>query len=147
MAVHIPDDIIYEILSPLLKITDKVFSDASPKPLTSPGHSSSSYLLVSKAWLRVLTPLLYNVVILRTTSEAESLEKALAQDRAFGLLIRKMRVEGGFGQAMHTVLKCAPNITDLFLTLYISKPDEVDGLCRGLRLINPQRVILVDGPQ
>ncbi|KAJ7086280.1 hypothetical protein C8R44DRAFT_752682 [Mycena epipterygia] len=144
MVDRIPDEIISEILSPLLKLSDRVFSDTSEKPLLTPGYSSSTYLLVCKAWLRVSTPLLYNVVILRTTAQAEALDKVLRTNDEFGLFIKKLRVEGGFGQAMHPILGCAPNITDLFLTLSIWGSDNVAGLCRGLRLINPRRVILVD---
>ncbi|KAJ7084941.1 hypothetical protein C8R44DRAFT_687918 [Mycena epipterygia] len=144
MVDRIPDEIVSQVLSPLLKFSDRVFSDTSEKPLLTPGYSSSTYLLVCKAWLRVSTPLLYNVVILRTTAQAEALHKVLRTNEEFGLFIKKLRVEGGFGRAMHTILKCAPNISDLFLTLSIWGSDNVAGLCRGLRLINPQHVILVD---
>ncbi|KAJ7474333.1 hypothetical protein FB451DRAFT_1248659 [Mycena latifolia] len=144
MADRAPDEIISEILAPLLKHSDEVFSDTSEKPLL-PRYSSSTYLLVCKAWLRVSTPLLYNVVILRTTAQAEALEEVLGANKEFGLFIKKLRVEGGFGQPMHTILRCAPNITDLFLTLTIWGSDHATGLCSGLPLINPRRVILIDG--
>jgi hypothetical protein len=114
------------------------------KPLLAPGYSSSTYLLVCKAWLRVSTPLLYNVVILRTTAQAEVLQTVLKSNKEFGLLIKKLRVEGGFGNAMQTILKCAPNITDLFLTFLVWGSDSVRDLCSGLALINPRRVIVVD---
>ncbi|KAJ7139328.1 hypothetical protein C8R44DRAFT_764254 [Mycena epipterygia] len=143
MADRAPDEIISEILSGLLKHPDEVFSDYSEKPLLA-RYSSSTYLLVCKAWLRVSTPLLYNVVILRTTAQAEALAAVLQSNKEFGLFIRKLRVEGGFGKAMHTILKYAPNISDLFLTLSIWGSDKVGGLCSGLPLINPRRVILVD---
>lgn len=145
MADRAPDEIISEILSPLLKHSDEVFSDTSEKSLVIPGFSSSAYLLVCKAWLRVSTPLLYNVVILRTTGQAEALEKVLKENRVFGSFIKKLRIEGGFGPATHTILKCAPNITDIFMTLSIWGTDNTTGLCNGLPLINPRRVILVDG--
>lgn len=141
---RIPDEIISEILTPLLKHPDEVFSDRSMKPLLAPGYSSSTYLLVCKAWLRVSTPLLYNVVILRTTAQAEVLQTVLKSNKEFGLLIKKLRVEGGFGNAMQTILKCAPNITDLFLTFLVWGSDSVRDLCSGLALINPRRVIVVD---
>ncbi|KAJ7430443.1 hypothetical protein B0H11DRAFT_942943 [Mycena galericulata] len=145
MAYHIPDEIISEILSPLLKHPDEVFSDTSEKPLLSPGYSSSTYLLVCKSWLRVSTPLLYSVVIFRTTAQAEALGKVIQNHPEFGRFIRKLRVEGGFGRVMHTILKCAPNITDLFLSLFIWGTDDSSGLCTSLPLINPRRIILFDG--
>jgi hypothetical protein len=55
-----------------------------------------------------------------------------------------LRVEGGFGDSMHTILKYAPNITDLFLTLDIWGTDDTQGLCSGLPLISPHRIIAVD---
>jgi hypothetical protein len=143
-ANRVPDEIVSEILSPLLKHSDEVFCDQSEKPLLDPDHSASRYLLVCKSWLRVSTPLLYNVVILRTTAQAEALQAVLKTNKEFGLFIQKLRVEGGFGNAMHTILNCAPNLTDLYLTLFIAGSDNVKGLCTGLALVNPRRVIVVD---
>ncbi|KAJ6463519.1 hypothetical protein C8R45DRAFT_522218 [Mycena sanguinolenta] len=143
-ANRIPDEIISEILTPLLKHSDEVFRDQSEKPLLDPDDSASRYLLVCKPWLRVSTPLLYNVVILRTTAQAEALQAVLKTDKEFGLFIKKLRVEGGFGNAMHIILKCASNITDLYMTLFIAGTDSVKGLCSGLPFVNPQRVIIVD---
>ncbi|KAF7330203.1 F-box domain-containing protein [Mycena venus] len=143
-ANRVPDEILSEILTPLLKHSDEEFTDQSTKPLLDPGYSSSSYLLVCKAWLRVATPLLYNVAILRTTAQAEALKAVLKTNKEFGLFIKKLRVEGGFGPALATILECATNLTDLYLTLFIGGSDNVKGLCSGLPLVNPRRVIVVD---
>ncbi|KAF7369194.1 Zn(2)-C6 fungal-type domain-containing protein [Mycena venus] len=98
-------------------------------------YSSSTYLLgVCKAWLRVSTPLLYNVIIFRTTSQTEALRTVLKSNKGFGLFIKKLRVDRGFGAAVQAVLKYAPNITDLFLILCIWDSDNVRGLCNGLSL-------------
>ncbi|KAJ7615600.1 hypothetical protein DFH06DRAFT_1343568 [Mycena polygramma] len=45
---------------------------------------------------------------------------------------------------MHTILHCAPNITDLYLTLYIWRSNSGRGLACGLPDINPRRVIVFD---
>jgi hypothetical protein len=45
---------------------------------------------------------------------------------------------------MHTILKCSPNISDLFLSLAIYSSDNTSGLCKGLSLINPTRLLLLD---
>ncbi|KAJ6516469.1 hypothetical protein C8R45DRAFT_245640 [Mycena sanguinolenta] len=45
---------------------------------------------------------------------------------------------------MHTILRNSPNISDLFLTLEIYSSDNTSGLCKGLQLINPTRLILRD---
>ncbi|KAK7008069.1 F-box domain-containing protein [Favolaschia claudopus] len=122
MAPHMPDEI----------------------PLLAPGYSSSAYLQVCKAWFRVATPLLYHVVILRTTSQANALAAVLESHKEIGLFIKKLRIEGGFGNAMKIILSSTTGVTDLYLTLGIYGGDNVQGLCAGLSLINPRRVILVD---
>ncbi|KAJ7433546.1 hypothetical protein FB451DRAFT_1154992 [Mycena latifolia] len=142
----LPDEIISEILSPALKISDKDFSDnlSDISPFASSSGSTSAFLLVCKAWLRVATPLLYHVVILRSTAQARALETALKSNNALGTFIKKLRIEGGFGLTMKTILQFSPNITDLFVSLAIWSSDGVAGLCQGLHLINPVRLILED---
>ncbi|KAJ7354342.1 hypothetical protein DFH08DRAFT_641056, partial [Mycena albidolilacea] len=144
-ANRVPDEIVSEILTPLLKHSDEMFCDLSEKPLLDPDHSALRYL-ICKLWLRVSTPLLYNVVILRTTAQAEALQVALKSIKDLGLFVKKLCIESGFGNAMHTILQCAPNISNLYLTLYIGGLDNVKGLCSGLSLINPRCVIVVDCP-
>ncbi|KAJ7106880.1 hypothetical protein C8R43DRAFT_1114319 [Mycena crocata] len=144
-SIMLPDEIISEILSPALKVSDELFSDASDvSPFASFAPSTSAYLLVCKDWLRVATPLLYNVVVLRSKAQAAALQKVLRKNESFGRFIKKLRVEGGYGMAMHTILASAPNITDLHLSLSIWSSDSTEGLCKGLPLVNPHRVIVVD---
>ncbi|KAJ6620144.1 hypothetical protein B0H10DRAFT_2022936 [Mycena sp. CBHHK59/15] len=147
MQHHLPDEIISEILSPVLIVPDALFSDTSttsPFALTYSGQSTSTVLLVCKTWLRVATPLLYNVVVLRSKAQASALEAALKSNEGLGWFIKKLRVEGGYGAAMYTVLKFSPNVTDLAMTTHIWSSDSVSGLCRGLLLIDPRRLIVLD---
>ncbi|KAJ6509093.1 hypothetical protein DFH09DRAFT_1050217 [Mycena vulgaris] len=140
----LPDEILSEILSPALKVPDNLFSDTSEvSPFADYSPSTSAYLLVCKDWLRVSTPLLYNVVVLRSKAQANALEKVLRSNPHFGRFIKKLRVEGGYGMAMHAILKSAPNITDIVLSLSIWSSDNTQGLCKGLPLLNPHRVIVV----
>ncbi|KAJ7909467.1 hypothetical protein B0H13DRAFT_634275 [Mycena leptocephala] len=53
LARQLPDEIISEILTPLLEYSDELFSDYSRKALLEPGYSSSNYLRVCKAWFCV----------------------------------------------------------------------------------------------
>ncbi|KAJ7108043.1 hypothetical protein C8R43DRAFT_1080167 [Mycena crocata] len=143
MLCRLPDEITSEILSPALKVSDHLFSNNGPaSPFATFSESTSAYLLVCKDWLRVATPLLYNVVVLRSKAQAKALSQALRVNPDLGLFIRKLRVEGGYGPAMHTILKCSPNISDIFLSFAIWATDNTSGLCEGLRCINPTRVIL-----
>ncbi|KAJ7073979.1 hypothetical protein C8F01DRAFT_1010158 [Mycena amicta] len=145
MANNTPDEILTEILRPLLKHSDAAFCDTSEKPLLAVRRFKvSSYLLVNKAWLRASTPLLYNVVILRTTAQATALESVLKRYPDIGNYILKLRVEGGFGTAMHTILKCARRLRELFISLVFPASDNVKGLCSGLPLVNPHSVYLYD---
>ncbi|KAJ7207550.1 hypothetical protein GGX14DRAFT_455707 [Mycena pura] len=43
---------------------------------------------------------------------------------------------------MHDVLKYSPNVSDLYLSLNIFSSDNTDGLCKGLHLINPTRLVM-----
>ncbi|KAJ7052190.1 hypothetical protein C8F01DRAFT_1236526 [Mycena amicta] len=140
----LPDEIVSQILTPALIVFDDAFSDTSATTFASNTHSTSAYLVVCKSWLRVATPLLYNFVILRSTAQAIALADVLGRNKDFGRFIKKLRVKGGYGLAMHTILELAPRITDLFLSLEIWSPDSTEGLCTGLNLINPTRLILHD---
>lgn len=145
MGDNLPDEILSEILSPALRVSDEAFSATSEtgrSPFLSMSESSSAFLLVSKAWLRVATPLLYHVVILRSKSQAQALAAVLTSNPALGRFVRKLRVEGGYAISMLKILQTSPNITDLFLSVDIVAPDNPCGLCRGLQLINPVCVIL-----
>ncbi|KAJ7605286.1 hypothetical protein FB45DRAFT_1069463 [Roridomyces roridus] len=145
MANHLPDEILAEILSPALKVPDEVFSDNSQdSPFAQYSESSSAFLLVSKAWLRVSTPLLYHVVVLRSTAQAAALERALKMNPELGRFIRKLRLEGGYGAPMSKIIQAAPNVTDLFLTLSIWSNDNPNGLVRGLPSMDPHHVVLFD---
>ncbi|KAJ7651051.1 hypothetical protein FB45DRAFT_997748 [Roridomyces roridus] len=141
----LPDEIISEILSPALKVSEELFSDTSDvSPFSNYTPSTSDYLLVCKDWLRVATPLLYSVVVFRSKAQANALQQVLKASPEFGRFIKKLRVEGGFGAAMLTILKSAPHIRDLFISLSIYSSDGTGGLCKGLHLVNPHRIILVD---
>ncbi|KAJ6511973.1 hypothetical protein C8R47DRAFT_1207339 [Mycena vitilis] len=144
MANHLPDEIISEILSPALKIPDEMFSDTSSNsPFAAYSESSSAFLLVSKAWLRVATPLLYHVVVLRSKAQATALDIALRANPILGRFIKKLRVEGGYGAPILKIIKAAPNVTDLFVSITIWSADNVSGLAKGLPLLDPTRAVIV----
>ncbi|KAJ6463406.1 hypothetical protein C8R45DRAFT_878262 [Mycena sanguinolenta] len=149
MANNLPDEIISEILSPALRVSDAAFSALStrsgPSPFMTFSESTSAYLIVSKAWLRVSTPLLYHDVILRSKAQAQALAATLSTNPALGRFIKRLRVEGGYAISMHKILQNSKNITDLFLSTMIASSDNASGLCRGLPLLDPVRVIIDTG--
>ncbi|KAJ7612073.1 hypothetical protein FB45DRAFT_843346 [Roridomyces roridus] len=143
----LPDEIISEILCPALRVPDDKFSDTSDiSPFTEYIESPSAYLLVCKAWLRVSTPLLYNVVVLRSKAQAKALGRTLSENRDLGQFIKRLRVEGGYGPPMRVILQASTNISELCISLDIVFADNTTGLCHGLPLINPTRLILRDRP-
>ncbi|KAJ7777761.1 hypothetical protein B0H14DRAFT_2401411, partial [Mycena olivaceomarginata] len=81
--------------------------------------SSSAVLLVCKAWLRVAMSLLYHVIVIRSKAQARALEATLRDNPDLGNLIRRLRLEGGFGAPMQKILNHAGNITDIFISLEI----------------------------
>ncbi|KAF7329286.1 F-box domain-containing protein [Mycena kentingensis (nom. inval.)] len=141
-ATSIPDEILSEILSPALKVADDAFSDTSSAAFAAYEESTSAYLLVNRAWLRVATPLLYHTVVLRSKAQAVALADALAANNYLGRFVKRMRIEGGFGPSMKKIFAQTSNVTDLFLSLDIYSNDSVGGLCSGLNLLSPSRLIL-----
>ncbi|KAJ7607144.1 hypothetical protein FB45DRAFT_846981 [Roridomyces roridus] len=109
-------------------------------PFTAYSESPSVYLLVCKSWLRVATPLLYNVVVLRSKAQAKALALTLSKNKDFGRFIRYLRVEGGYGAPLRTILQSSPDVTDLFIDLDIWSSDNPCGLCAGLGMINPEYI-------
>ncbi|KAJ7612080.1 hypothetical protein FB45DRAFT_759889 [Roridomyces roridus] len=142
----LPDEIISEILSPALQVPDEKFSDVCSRvsPFAEYVESPSAYLVVCKSWLRVATPLLYKVVVLRSKAQAKALAQVLDKNPDLGQFIRRLRLEGGYGVPMRTILASSPNISDIFVTLDVVSSDSAVGLYHGLGWINPRRLILHD---
>ncbi|TDL29965.1 hypothetical protein BD410DRAFT_780479 [Rickenella mellea] len=141
----LPDEILKEILAPPLRIPDDEFSftgRARESPFGRKARNSSSLLVVSKQWMRVATPLLYEVVIMRSTAQAQALAYAINSNKAFGLFIKKLRMEGGFGKAPAQFIASAPNIRELFVTLDVWSNDGTSGLCSVLSDMNIRRLII-----
>ncbi|KAJ7438631.1 hypothetical protein B0H11DRAFT_2104239 [Mycena galericulata] len=147
MSHKLPDEIISEILSPALEVAENMFSDTSstsPFAVAGSPSCSSALLLVCKSWLRVATPLLYNVVVIRSKAQAGALQSALQSNPDLGQFVKKLRVEGGYGKSMSQILHKTPNVSDIFLSLLVHASDSTAGLALGLPLINPTRLIIHD---
>ncbi|KAJ7604141.1 hypothetical protein FB45DRAFT_1044174 [Roridomyces roridus] len=137
----LPDEIVSEILSPALRVCDEKFSDTSlVSPFTEYCEPTSAYLLVCKSWLRVATPLLYHDVVIRS----KALARTLSSNKDLGQFIKRLRVEGGYGAPMRTILKSSPHVSHLYVSLDVFCTDNTTGLCDGLRLISPSCLIIFD---
>ncbi|KDQ60090.1 hypothetical protein JAAARDRAFT_32473 [Jaapia argillacea MUCL 33604] len=145
MADKLPDEILKEILSPSLHVPDEKFTDTSgPSVFFRFDLSTSAFLLVCKRWLRVATPLLYEVVVLCSKAQAQALSQVFATNKQLGTFVKKLRVEGGYGMPMEKIIKASPNIKDLYLSLALYSTDSVSGICRSLSSISPTRLILYE---
>ena len=143
MQNSLPNELIREFLLPVLDVPDEMFQSIyRVSPFSRPDHlSTSSVLCVCRSWMNVGTPLLYRVVVLRSKAQANALQRTLRKHPTYGAYVKKLRVEGGYGSTMRTILTSAPNITDLCIYLSIESSDCVSGLCGSLPSINPSRVV------
>ncbi|KAJ7048339.1 hypothetical protein C8F01DRAFT_1192078 [Mycena amicta] len=144
-APHLPDELVSEILRPVLAVPEETFaSTAAVSPFSTYRESSSTYLLVCKSWLRVGTPLLYNVVIIRSKDQAKALARTFSenQDANLGRFVKKLRIDSGYGNYIAAVLQCTPNIRELCLSMEIWNPDTVTATCRALRFVSPTALVL-----
>ncbi|KAH7103977.1 hypothetical protein BKA62DRAFT_828153 [Auriculariales sp. MPI-PUGE-AT-0066] len=144
MAHKLADELIKEILAGPLLIPDEVFADTgSVSPFSTINHSSSDALLVCKRWLRVATPTLYETVVIRSMAQAKALVCALRRNPMLAGYIKKLRVEGAYGEYTHKTVELAGNnITDFCFTLTLYSDRSVAGLVKTIKELNPRRVIL-----
>lgn len=146
MADNLPDELIKEILDLILEVDDTKFADVSHNSqFSSYSGSTSTVLLVCKQWIRVSTLLLYSVVVLRSTAQAQALERTLSANKPLGFFVNKLRIEGGYGPPMYNIINLMPNITHLLMELSIFLGD-VAGLRRALPLMNPRHLIIDQRP-
>ena len=153
MYPSLPEEVLREIVCLLLQVSSEEFSGAMPgrtPPFADcfiPGQPivvASSYLLVCKDWLRVATPLLYNVIILRSKGQMGALEATVTTSPALAGLIRKLRIEGNYSASLSGILEGAINLTELCLSVDVESTDDVSGLCKGFAYIRPRRLLLLE---
>jgi hypothetical protein len=120
-----------------------VFANRSPQQLLAHRNETAHLLLVCNRWRRVVTPLKYETVIVTSQAEASILASILSRGQV-GSYVKKLRIEGGFGQALHKVLSQVPRLVYLFVSLDITSESKGAGLCAGLKLVNPRYLILRD---
>ena len=147
--MSLPHELIREILFPIFDIPNDMIRDLSTiSPFARPSHLSiASILPVCRTWMDIAIPLLYRIVILRSKAQALALERVLRGHKERGVYIKKLRVEGGYGAAMRTIITSAPNITDLCVSLNVRSSDSVKGLCGTLSLINPCCLVVLGPPE
>ncbi|KAH6909296.1 hypothetical protein BKA70DRAFT_1278108 [Coprinopsis sp. MPI-PUGE-AT-0042] len=145
-APHLPDEIVKEILSPALLVPNEAFASTSWKsPFANYQLTSSTILVVCKDWLRVATPLLYETIILRSKAQAQALALAVKNDPQLGKFIKKVRLEGGYGNSVHEIFKHSPNIRHLWQKGGLSSNESISGYAKAFKLVSLEALIVVDG--
>ncbi|KZV89020.1 hypothetical protein EXIGLDRAFT_838813 [Exidia glandulosa HHB12029] len=139
-----PDELIKEMLSPPLLVPDALFADTGPvSPFAKATSSASDVLLVCKRWMRVGTPALYETVIIRSTAQAQALEMALTRNPEFGRFVKKLRLEGVYGEYITSkIIATMTRVTDFCFTLSIYSADKLAGMTKALDMFEPKRIVL-----
>ncbi|KAI0768863.1 hypothetical protein BC629DRAFT_1595968 [Irpex lacteus] len=107
---------------------------------TYPTHLS----LVSKQWTRIITPLLYENVSIESDADLDLFARTITSNRALGSLVRRLRLNGGYGRKLGEVAKYLPAMRVLVLGLYVLSKTPVSGLMKVLPLFDPTEVYLHD---
>ncbi|KAH7106608.1 hypothetical protein BKA62DRAFT_300420 [Auriculariales sp. MPI-PUGE-AT-0066] len=148
MAHKLADELLKDILLLPLLVPDDMFANRDAiSPFSKVDRSAADVLLVCKRWMRVGTPALYHTVVLRSMAQAKALASALRRCPDFGTYIRRLRVEGSYGEYIWQAVKTAPHITELCLSLTVYSDVNVGGMVKTIAMLNPTRVILTVSPE
>ncbi|KDQ58581.1 hypothetical protein JAAARDRAFT_206472 [Jaapia argillacea MUCL 33604] len=143
MLNEFPDELLRDILRRIFDVSDGLFDDNSDAPVFFRSiPSPSAVLLVCSRWLNIATPFLYEVIIIRSKAQAQSLALTLQANGSFGLFTKRLRIESGYGYFMQDTISSMPNITHLYLSLAVWPGDNVANVCTTLPLLNPSCVVL-----
>ena len=138
----LPDELVHLILAEQLFVDYDMFSHRSPDQLLARHVEATSLSMVCHRWRRVVVPsIIYETVILISEAEANAFASIV---RRVGFYIKKLRIEGGYGQPIYKILSNTPGLAFICVSFNIPSIGKAGGLCRGLKLINPRHVILLD---
>lgn len=93
-------------------------------------------LLVSKQWLRIATPLLYEAAVLPTPVHTAAFAAALRLT-ALGTHVRRLHVLDGYGRDFLEIAQRVPRLHTLALHMDIRASVNVKGLVAALPLLRP----------
>ncbi|KZV93015.1 hypothetical protein EXIGLDRAFT_717668 [Exidia glandulosa HHB12029] len=93
--------------------------------------------------MHITTPTLYHTIVIRSTAQANALASALKRNPDFGRYIKKLRLEGAYGDKLKIRATASPDIPDLCMSLAIWADSGITGLTKVMSAINARRVILM----
>lgn len=149
----IPEELLREIFLYILGWNDKNFcffpDHGCPRWMTSldsrqyPPGSRTNVLLVCKKWMRIATPVLYEKVHLWNPRGTKAVAQLVKSNPDVGRAIRYLRLEGGMGRDLYTIVKNAPNIHTLWITPHVRASEGIVGLRKSLALLQPRKLCLL----
>lgn len=150
MTEHdLPEEILLQILSLcLLPPTHEFFQFPQLRNRARLSNSPQRYaylLLVSKRWFRVGSPLLYSSLHLSTPSHAATVAQVLSSHPHIGRSVYNLRLDGGcIGDTVFSILRSAPEVERLYLTLDHRSGMRADALRVALTLVRPRELFIMD---
>lgn len=137
MDAKVPEEILCKILSYNISISSVDFL----RYVECWEHSRVSrcchLLLVSKRWLRIGTPLLYEFVWLSRPEHTASVATLLRADPHVGKAIRCLKLEGGLGKDLVHIAKLAPKLQSVYISLRIKSAESITGLKKAFPILKP----------
>lgn len=153
MAIDVPEEITHKILCHCLCIISLhrflMGSVISPRAKRARlrefgDHGRSNTLLVCKEWLRIGTPLFYQTILLTNNCQLQQLANTLRISPQLGELVRNVRLEGGYGKKLATVLNHFPNLHSLAVRAYSPAKHTNAGLVAALPNLKPVQLFIFD---
>ncbi|GJE91943.1 hypothetical protein PsYK624_080950 [Phanerochaete sordida] len=147
MPEILPDEILHKILAYNLTPSHTEFlafqDDTKETEGPSPGPSRCSDLvLVSKRWLRVGTPLLYECVRLAKSEDTAAVAQLLRAQPQVGHSVRCLRLEGGLGRDLVHIARATPRLERLYVVMRVKPADNIAGFIKALPLLRPSHLYL-----
>ncbi|KAH7099976.1 hypothetical protein BKA62DRAFT_707885 [Auriculariales sp. MPI-PUGE-AT-0066] len=146
MTHRLADETLISILHPLLEIDDddliSIETDPREGTFARRQYSTSDVLLVCKRWMRLCTPALFHSIVIRSSAQAQALDKATKKNPKFALYTKNLRLEGTYGVAAKNFVLRMPHIHTLGLKLTISATDNAKPMYSVLSTLNPRRLVV-----
>ncbi|EKM49731.1 uncharacterized protein PHACADRAFT_214253 [Phanerochaete carnosa HHB-10118-sp] len=141
MDAALPEEILREILSHNIQISHvkfhRFYYGNWGYPMSPPISRCSNLLLVSKRWLRIGTPLLYECVRLSNSEHTTTVANLLRTHPHVGLAVRCLRLEGGLGKDLVHIAKLTPKLHGIYISFSIKSVDSITGLKKAFPLFRP----------
>lgn len=151
----LPEELLREILSYCFTVPHESFCGFPTRfhPPLADVHKVAgpeachNLLLVSKRWLRVGSPLLYESIAIRTSTHAQTVATLIKQNPILGRAVRRLKLLGGYGRDLNTIVKAAPNLQTVYLNMSMRSSDSITGIKKALSIMNPTRLYIEERPR